>query len=180
MFAYQCAYRWERIVLSNQSYRIRISFASEKRHIARYIHACGTHRHARNRLCLVAYSVGTGMVQNMGLKVLPVSFQPSEYHVCGFGTDGTVRRNTDGLRCSFQKFQLVHFRFIVNINDIVDDMLQLAKSDTARHTFTAALRMTKSQERSRQVNRALSRRACDDSSLQIFVKTFHGLLSSIV
>ena len=121
----------------------------------------------------------TCSVFNVRFKILSVSSHASEYHIGCFCTYGTICHGADCFSSSLQKFDGLHILLSVNIKDIIDDMLQLSQTYPARNTFSAALRMTKSQEGSGQVNRTLSRRTCNDSSLKVFVQAFYCFLSGI-
>ena len=77
----------------------------EQRNIARNIDACRTHRHARYRLRLIFDVICTGMVFDMGFKIIPIALQPSEYHVGCFKANRAVRRDADGFCCFFEQLQ---------------------------------------------------------------------------
>ena len=64
------------------------------------------------------------------------------------------------------------------VQNILQQLAQLAQSDPAGDTFAAGLGVTKLEERRGHVHGTQAGRACHDAPLQVIVQLFNGRLSS--
>ena len=137
MLADEAAGCRERIVLADQAYSIRVPSVPDQRDITRDIHTGGTQGYTGYRLVVCT---DTSSSLNMFNVVVPVSDQSLIHHIGSLITDRAVCGLHNGHGCLLHNIQGFHGCFPVK--DILDQVVKLAKPDSARHTFAAGLCMT--------------------------------------
>ena len=109
---------------------------------------------------------------HMGHVVLMKPLEACKYHPRCLKPNRAVRRHLDIACGLLDQRQCLHRCFIVQ--HILQQILQLAESIPARHTFPTTLGMTYLEEGKLQIHRTHPGRACDDTLHKLFDHSLCG------
>ena len=174
MLADEAAGSRERIILADELNSVGITASANEGDVAGDVDLCRAQSHAGDRVMDIDRAFALFDVVDI---ILTEAFEACEHHFGSFEADSAVCAVSNVLRGAFDKVKSVHVGFAVQ--NILHKMLQLAEAYAAGHAFTAGLSMADLQERKLQINRAESRRAGNNVSLQVLIKTFDRKLGLV-
>ena len=161
----------EGVVLADELHRVGVAALADQGDVAGDVHAGGTQRHAGHRVLQTAQAA---VAEDVLLIVIPEALNTHQHQPGSLDADGAVGSVYDGLGGALDELHRLHRG--LTVQHVLEQLRQLAQTDTAGNAFAAGLGVTEVEEIPGHVDGTKARRAGGNTALHIPVElVYHGL-----